>query len=48
MGYEIAKRIGVILISRAKGKHFLIYNGAEQIEFDTMPTKLKPSLKKAS
>ncbi|MCF6191088.1 MAG: formate dehydrogenase accessory sulfurtransferase FdhD [Cocleimonas sp.] len=41
MGYEIAKRIGVILISRAKGKHFLIYNGAEQIEFDATPTKLK-------
>jgi len=48
MGYEIAQRIGVVLISRAKGKHFLIYNGAEQIEFDAVPTKLKPSLKKAS
>jgi len=48
MGYEIAKRIGVILISRAKGKHFLIYNGAEQIEFDAVPAKLKSSLKKAS
>lgn len=41
MGYEIAKQIGVILISRAKGKHFLIYNGAEQVEFDAMPRKLK-------
>ena len=41
MGYEIAQRIGVILISRAKGKHFLIYNGAEQVEFDATPkTKL--------
>ncbi len=48
MGYEIAKRIGVILISRAKGKHFLIYNGAEQIEFDALPVKLKKGLKKAS
>jgi FdhD protein len=48
MGYEIAQKIGVILISRAKGKHFLVYNGAEQIEFDAKPTKLKPSLKKAS
>ena len=48
MGYEIAKRIGVILISRAKGKHFLIYNGAEQIEFNAVPSKLKSSLKKAS
>ncbi len=41
MGYEIAQKIGVILISRAKGKHFLIYNGAEQIEFDAIPRKLK-------
>jgi len=41
MGYEIAKRIGVILISRAKGKHFLIYNGVEQIEFDAIPTKIR-------
>jgi FdhD protein len=40
MGYEIAKRIGVILISRAKGKHFLIYNGAKQIEFDAIPQKI--------
>jgi len=48
MGYEIAQKIGVILISRAKGKHFLIYNGAEQVEFDAKPSKLKSSLKKAS
>ncbi len=48
MGYEIAKRIGVILISRAKGKHFLIYSGAEQIEFDALPVKPKAGLKKAS
>lgn len=39
MGYEIAKQLGVILISRAKGKHFLVYNGADQIEFDKKPTK---------
>ena len=40
MGYEIAKQLGVVLISRAKGKHFLIYNGAEKIEFDAMPKQL--------
>ena len=39
MGYEIAKQLGVVLISRAKGKHFLVYNGADQIEFDDKPTK---------
>lgn len=39
MGYEIAQQLGVVLISRAKGKHFLVYNGAAQIEFDDMPAK---------
>ena len=41
MGYEIAKQLGVILISRAKGRHFLVYNGAEQIVFDAIPDSLK-------
>ncbi len=41
MGYEIAKQLGVVLISRAKGKHFLVYNGAENIEFDAIPNKLR-------
>ena len=41
MGYELAKRFGVILISRAKGKHFLVYNGAEHIVLDCVPSKLK-------
>lgn len=41
MGFEIAKQLGVVLISRAKGKHFLVYNGAEQIEFDAIPHRLK-------
>ncbi len=37
MGYEIANKLGIILVSRIRGKHFLIYNGVEQIEFDAMP-----------
>ncbi len=41
MGYEIAKQLDVVLISRAKGKHFLIYNGAEQIEFDAVPSRIQ-------
>ena len=36
-GLELAQKIGVILIARAKGRHFLIYNGAEQISFDAIP-----------
>jgi FdhD protein len=37
MGVELAKQVGVTLIARAKGKHFLIYNGAENITFDAIP-----------
>jgi FdhD protein len=46
MGVNLAKRVGVTLIARAKGLHFLIYNGAENITFDAIPTvRLKPSVK---
>jgi FdhD protein len=37
MGLEIARKVGVTLIARAKGRHFLIYNGVENIEFDAVP-----------
>jgi FdhD protein len=37
MGLELAKKVGVTLIARAKGRHFLVYNGAEQISFDAVP-----------
>jgi FdhD protein len=36
-GLELAQKIGVVLIARAKGRHFLVYNGAEQITFDAIP-----------
>lgn len=38
MGRELARKVGVTLIARAKGRHFLVYNGTECIEFDAMPT----------
>ncbi len=38
MGLELARRVGVILIARAKGEHFLIYNGAERVILDAMPS----------
>jgi FdhD protein len=38
-GLELARKIGVILIARAKGTHFLVYNGADQIEFDAAPPR---------
>ncbi|MFB3059301.1 MAG: formate dehydrogenase accessory sulfurtransferase FdhD [Gammaproteobacteria bacterium] len=37
MGLEIAQKVGVTLIARAKGRHFMVYHGREFIEFDAMP-----------
>ena len=37
MGLEIAQKVGVTLIARAKGRHFMVYHGSELIEFDAMP-----------
>ena len=34
MGLDMAKQSGVTLISRARGKHFMVLNGAKNIEFD--------------
>ncbi|SQH74431.1 Sulfur carrier protein FdhD [Shewanella benthica] len=44
MGLELAQQMGITMIARAKGKHFLIYNGADNIEFDAIPPK-RPSKK---
>ena len=41
MGLEIAQKVGVTLIARAKGRHFLVYHGSELIEFDAMPAPRK-------
>ena len=37
MGLELAQVIGMVMVARAKGRHFLVYNGAEQIVYDAMP-----------
>jgi FdhD protein len=37
MGLEIAQDLGVIMLARAKGQHFLVYNCVEQIDFDAKP-----------
>lgn len=34
MGLKLAQDLGVTLFSRAKGRHFLIYHGRENVEFD--------------
>ncbi len=46
MGLEIAQKVGVTLIARAKGRHFLVYKGAETIDFDDLPSR--PQNKKSS
>ena len=37
MGLELAQDLGLVMIARAKGRHFLAYNGASQIAFDQPP-----------
>ena len=37
MGLLIARKVGVTLLARAKGRHFLVYNGVDKINFDAMP-----------
>ncbi|MEZ5586447.1 MAG: formate dehydrogenase accessory sulfurtransferase FdhD [Sedimenticolaceae bacterium] len=39
-GLELAQKIGVVLIARAKGRHFLVYNGADRVTFDAIPAEL--------
>ncbi|MFT7675994.1 MAG: FdhD protein [Gammaproteobacteria bacterium] len=39
MGLDIAQKVGVTLIARAKGRHFQIYHGADTIQFDATPDK---------
>ena len=37
MGLNVARETNIILLGRAKGKHFLVYNGRKNIEFDSIP-----------
>lgn len=34
MGLKVAQQVGVMLIARAKGRHFLVFSEADQFEFD--------------
>ncbi|QUN05814.1 formate dehydrogenase accessory sulfurtransferase FdhD [Shewanella yunxiaonensis] len=34
MGLELAQKLGITMIARAKGRHFLVYHGADNIDFD--------------
>jgi len=37
MGLELAQELDIIMIARAKGRHFLIYHGADHVLFDAIP-----------
>jgi FdhD protein len=37
MGLDLARELGIIMIARAKGLHFLVYRGAEDMVFDARP-----------
>jgi len=42
MGLKIARDLGVTLLSRVQGKHFLVYHGAEHIRHDVvLPAKME-------
>ena len=34
MGLELGRRVDMLLVARAKGRHFLAFHGAERIDFD--------------
>ncbi len=46
MGLEIAQQVGVTLIARAKGKHFLVYHGGDTIDYDAKPPARPRSVKR--
>lgn len=37
MGLALAKQLGIMLIARAKGQHFLLYEGAARFNWDSPP-----------
>ena len=42
-GLEFARLVGVVMIARAKGRHFLVYNGAERVRYDALPPRPSPA-----
>jgi FdhD protein len=42
-GLEFAGLAGVLMIARAKGRHFLVYNGAERVVYDAPPSRYAPA-----
>jgi len=48
MGLEFARRVGVLMIARAKGRHFLVYQGGEQLIYDAVPARPQAGLQRAA
>jgi len=46
MGLELARELGIVMIARAKGNHFLVYQGADDVVFDARPP-LRPAAEAA-
>ncbi len=46
MGLDLARQVNLTLIGRCKGRHFLIFNGREQLHYDQQPAALPRSHKR--
>lgn len=47
MGLKLAQKLGIMLIARAKGRHFLIYTGQDRFTWDQKPS-VKPDAAQVS
>lgn len=45
MGLQIADMLGILMLARAKGRHFLVYSGHERLILDAKPDQLPKSSK---
>lgn len=44
MGLELARTLGIAMLARAKGKHFLVFSGADTLLYDALPSDANRSL----
>ncbi len=44
MGLELAEDLGITLIARAVGQHFLVYNGHDALEYDAIPRRRRAAV----
>ncbi|WP_207061408.1 formate dehydrogenase accessory sulfurtransferase FdhD [Motiliproteus sp. SC1-56] len=47
MGMAVASQVGITLIGRAKGRHFLVFNGHDQVRYDQVPAPMAKSQKQS-